>query len=243
MTLRARFRFTWLLLALAAAAFILLSSAPAANQRGPTPSLEFLGQAIVPTGTTFEGTQVGGLSWITYDAERGRLLQPLRRPEPVQPGPLLHPAGRRLRRAPRPRRRPLRRRDDAAGAGRSAVRAAQPRPGGARADQGPASSSSPRRASRTVCIDPFVRALLARRGRSSARCPCPSAFLPNAATTRGVRQNLGFESAAVAAERPLPLHRHRERARPGRPGRRRSRAAAQRGSCATTSQNGRLDRQ
>ena len=69
MTLRARFRFTWLLLALAAALFALLSSAPAANERGPTPSLEFLGQAIVPTGTTFEGTQVGGLSGIAYDAE------------------------------------------------------------------------------------------------------------------------------------------------------------------------------
>ena len=35
------------------------------------PGLEFLGQAIVPTGTTFAGTTVGGLSSITYDATRG----------------------------------------------------------------------------------------------------------------------------------------------------------------------------
>jgi len=35
------------------------------------PELEFLGQAIVPTGTTFAGTTVGGLSSITYDAARG----------------------------------------------------------------------------------------------------------------------------------------------------------------------------
>ena len=70
MTLRARFRFTWLLLALAAAAFTLLSSAPAANQRGPTPSLEFLGQEIIPTGTLFGGTQIGGLSSIAYDDRR-----------------------------------------------------------------------------------------------------------------------------------------------------------------------------
>jgi 3-phytase len=35
------------------------------------PGLEFLGQAIVPTGTTFGGTTVGGLSSITYDAKRG----------------------------------------------------------------------------------------------------------------------------------------------------------------------------
>jgi hypothetical protein len=33
--------------------------------------LRFRGQAIVPTGTTFEGTTVGGLSSITYDARRG----------------------------------------------------------------------------------------------------------------------------------------------------------------------------
>jgi hypothetical protein len=33
--------------------------------------LEFLGQAIVPTGTTFAGTTVGGLSSITFDRKRG----------------------------------------------------------------------------------------------------------------------------------------------------------------------------
>src|ERR1043166_5989204 len=35
------------------------------------PSLQFLGQAIVPTGTTFAGTTIGGLSSITYDRARG----------------------------------------------------------------------------------------------------------------------------------------------------------------------------
>ena len=33
--------------------------------------IEFLGQAIVPTGTTFEGTVVGGLSSISYDESTG----------------------------------------------------------------------------------------------------------------------------------------------------------------------------
>ena len=33
--------------------------------------VEFLGQAIVPTGTTFEGTVVGGLSSISYDGSTG----------------------------------------------------------------------------------------------------------------------------------------------------------------------------
>jgi len=33
--------------------------------------IEFLGEAIVPTGTFFAGTEIGGLSSITYDAARG----------------------------------------------------------------------------------------------------------------------------------------------------------------------------
>jgi len=44
--------------------------ASASNGAKP-PGLQFLGQAIVPTGTTFAGTTIGGLSSITYDAERG----------------------------------------------------------------------------------------------------------------------------------------------------------------------------
>ena len=35
------------------------------------PKLQFLGQAIVPTGATFAGTTIGGLSSITYDKKRG----------------------------------------------------------------------------------------------------------------------------------------------------------------------------
>ena len=38
--------------------------------KGPPVELEFLGQAIIPTGTTFEGTTVGGLSSITFDPQR-----------------------------------------------------------------------------------------------------------------------------------------------------------------------------
>ena len=41
-------------------------SVSASNGAQP-PHLEFLGQAIVPTGTTFGGTVIGGLSSITYD--------------------------------------------------------------------------------------------------------------------------------------------------------------------------------
>ena len=43
----------------------------AASQGSKPPALQFLGQAIVPTGTTFAGTVVGGLSSIAYDPGRG----------------------------------------------------------------------------------------------------------------------------------------------------------------------------
>ena len=41
----------------------LVSASPAAGQ-GPPLGVEFLGQSIVPTGTTFAGTTIGGLSSI-----------------------------------------------------------------------------------------------------------------------------------------------------------------------------------
>ena len=55
------------LAALVAAVSLLATAGPAAAHRM---DLEFRGQAIVPTGTTFDGTTVGGLSSITYDARR-----------------------------------------------------------------------------------------------------------------------------------------------------------------------------
>jgi len=54
----------------ALAALVALAIMPAvADAHGL--DLDFRGQAIVPTGTTFEGTAVGGLSSITYDPRRG----------------------------------------------------------------------------------------------------------------------------------------------------------------------------
>jgi hypothetical protein len=45
-------------------------SALGAPVQGPPVHLQFLGQAIVPTGTQFEGTTIGGLSSITWDPLR-----------------------------------------------------------------------------------------------------------------------------------------------------------------------------
>jgi hypothetical protein len=54
-----------------AVAVALVAAAPASGH-GRSLDLQFRGQAIVPTGTTFAGTTVGGLSSITYDARRDR---------------------------------------------------------------------------------------------------------------------------------------------------------------------------
>ena len=62
-------------LALLVVTALLAAAAPAAAARagspkGPPVPLQFLGQAIVPTGTTFAGTTVGGLSSIAWDPLR-----------------------------------------------------------------------------------------------------------------------------------------------------------------------------
>jgi hypothetical protein len=62
---RARFGSALFALALAAGAAG-AASAPAATQHKRPASLEFRGEVILPTGTTFAGTQVGGLSGIQY---------------------------------------------------------------------------------------------------------------------------------------------------------------------------------
>ncbi len=51
-------------------AAVLAAAGPAVAD-GTRTDLRFRGQAIVPTGTTFLGTTVGGLSSITYDSRRG----------------------------------------------------------------------------------------------------------------------------------------------------------------------------
>ena len=67
----------WTRLAVMAAAIIAsgavsLNTPVMASNGAKLPQLEFLGQAIIPTGTVFAGTVVGGLSSITYDASSGK---------------------------------------------------------------------------------------------------------------------------------------------------------------------------
>jgi hypothetical protein len=56
-----------LLAALVAALAVAAAPAGAVSTRAHAPALQFIGQAIIPTGTTFAGTTIGGLSSITYD--------------------------------------------------------------------------------------------------------------------------------------------------------------------------------
>ena len=48
-----------------------LAPAGAVSPKAHTPALQFLGEARIPAGFTFQGTVVGGLSSITYDTQRG----------------------------------------------------------------------------------------------------------------------------------------------------------------------------
>jgi hypothetical protein len=180
--------------ALATLATLLVAAAPAlATDRSP--ELEFRGQAIVPTGTMFEGTTVGGLSSITYDARR-RLyyaisddqgqLQPARfytvaldvrdgrladgdvRFEDVTT--LLAPDG-------------------------------QPYPAASLDPEGLALTKDRRlivtsEGLPNSLIDPWVRRY-SLDGRFLGSLPVPQPFLVTADRTSGVRPNLGFESAGV----------------------------------------------
>ncbi|MEN8239364.1 MAG: esterase-like activity of phytase family protein, partial [Actinomycetota bacterium] len=58
---------TVIMMALPAAA----TSAPVNDDTARTvASVEFVGEVVFPTGETFGGTEIGGLSSITYDSER-----------------------------------------------------------------------------------------------------------------------------------------------------------------------------
>ena len=204
------------------------------------PSLQFLGQAIVPTGTTFAGTTVGGLSSITYDKKRGVFYSLSDDQSQFNPARFYTLRIDLSDGQPRQRRRPLHRRHDAARAGRAAVRAVQPRPGRADADE-------ERRADRDVRGDraPAAsrRSCAATRstGRSSATCRCRPRSCRRARRTACARTS---RSRRPRSRRTAGTSSSGWRARSPRTGPpRRSRTGARRASSATTSRSGRLERQ
>ena len=184
-----------LVLALALAA---VGGAPAAQAGdGPhTPALEFRGQAILPTGFGFAGTQVGGLSGIVYDEARGVYYS--LSDDPSQFGPARYytlavdvadgrlDAGdvtfRRVTTLLAPNGAPY----PPFGLDPEGI-AYSPRD-----DQLVITSEG----FANTLVPPFVRRY-SLDGVSLGDVALPNAFIPDAAHTRGVRQNLAFESAAV----------------------------------------------
>jgi hypothetical protein len=179
-----------LLVALAVAA----TAAASGQQR--VPKLEFLGEEILPTGLQFEATEVGGLSSIAYDAERDvyyvisddqSVIDPARyytfeldvADGNLDPGDVVVDDVTTLL--------------DAAGL---PFAAASLDPEGlalTKDDELLITSEG----IATRLIPPWVR-LFGLDGRQLEDLPVPLAFIPDAIPqTRGVRQNLGFESAAT----------------------------------------------
>jgi 3-phytase len=157
-----------------------------------TPQLQFLGQQIIPTGTQFEGTEFGGLSGFAYDS-RGRRFYALS-DDPSQFDPA----------------RFYTLRIDVSSAGPSVhildVTTLTDASGNPFAPLSLDPEGLALTGQRTLVItsegfanrliDPWVREF-SLEGRQLRDLPVPDAFRPNAAGTRGVRLNLGFESAGT----------------------------------------------
>jgi len=181
--MRVRVKRLVLLLAVA-----LLGAAPA--QAAPQLELDFIGQQIFPTATQFQGTTFGGLSSIAYDARRGVFYAIsddqvgarfyTLRIGVTGSGPAVQILAVTTLR-------------DASGQPFAPL-SLDPEGLALTKDDTLVITSE---GFATRLIDPWVREF-SLAGRQLRELPLPSAFSPNAAATRGVRQNLGFESAATA---------------------------------------------
>ena len=177
--------------ALATAAALLAPTAPALA-KGPKLGAEYLGQATFPTGTTFGGTQVGGLSSITYDAARGVYYTISDDPNDTRyytvridardgrlaDGDVSFTGVTRLQ---------------APGGGPYAPTAIDPEGLALTRDRDLIVTSE---GYSNSLVDPFVRRY-SLDGTYLSDLDVPDAFRPNADQTRGVRQNLAFESAGI----------------------------------------------
>ncbi len=179
-----------------------VSAAANPSDGAKPPSLQFLGQAIVPTGTTYAGTTVGGLSSITYDAARGVFYSLSDDQSQFSPARFytlrLDVSHGHLTDG------------DVQFTGVTTLLAPDGQPYAplsldpegltlARSDELLVTSEGI--AARG--IPPWVRRY-ARDGTFLGDLPVPDAFLPTSAT-HGVRQNLAFEAAAVAPDGRHPF--------------------------------------
>lgn len=188
-----RSRSAWTVLAVGAlvatAALAPAATAKKGHKRGP--SLEFRGQLIIPTGTTFEGTQIGGLSGIDYaggttfyslsdDQANARFykLNAAIADGQLSAGDITFQSVTTLKQPD-----------------------GTPYPTASLDPEGFALTRHNRHAVvtsegfATRLINPWIR-VYNLDGSYVRDLPVPADFNPNAAGTQGVRQNLGFESAA-----------------------------------------------
>ncbi len=169
---------------------------PAAEER-TVANMEFLGEVTFPTGFSFSGTEVGGLSGITFDARRGVYYSLSDDPSQIDPAryytltidvsdgsldpgdvtfsdvtTLLDETGSPF-----------------------APGAVDPE-GLTLAHAGQLFMSSEGFALPSPPVDPFIRRYN-RNGQETASVPVDDKFLPDGSGTFGVRQNLAFESLTV----------------------------------------------
>jgi 3-phytase len=172
-----------------------LGCAAPAQAKGPRVGLDFLGQAIVPTGTTFQGTTVGGLSSITYDPARGVYYALSDDPSQFQPA-RFYTVGidlsggrlsdgdvsfRRVTTLLAPDGHPY------------ALNTIDPEGLALTKDRELILTSE---GFTNALVDPFVRRY-SLDGTFLGSLPVPGGFLPTADHSSGVRPNLAFESAGV----------------------------------------------
>jgi 3-phytase len=184
-----------LLLLVAVLGVVVTGPAAAVNPQTRTPGLEFLGQAIIPTGTTFAGTQVGGLSSITYDADRGVYYVLSDDRSQINPARFytfridldgafdesdLHIAGVTTLQAPE--------------GGPYPIFSLDPE-GLVLTKDGQLVLTSEGDTARLIA--PFVR-LYDLQGQPVGSLPVPTRYLPTTDQSSGIRNNLAFEAAAVA---------------------------------------------
>ena len=181
---------------LAATATVGAAPSSVARAAAPVTELEFLGQQIFPTGTLFEGTEVGGLSSIAYDAARDVFYAIS--DDQSEFGPARFYTLR------------LDTSDGTLDAGDIDFVAVTTLRDGSGEPFAPF-SLDPEGIALTrddelvitsegianQLIDPFIRRF-DLNGTQLGELTVPAPFLPNSPPTRGVRQNLGFESAVTA---------------------------------------------
>jgi hypothetical protein len=186
------------LVAVVAALALGLTATPALAHGGSSLHLDFRGQAIVPTGTMFQGTTIGGLSSIAYDRARGVYYAISDDPSQFQPA-RYYTIALDLRHGSL---------DDSDVSFRYVTTLLAPD-----GHPYPPQSLDPEGLGLTCdrrlvitsegfsdrLIPPFVR-LYSLDGRFLRDFAVPSPFLPTADKSSGVRPNLAFETAGVTPD-------------------------------------------